>query len=207
MKIAIVGASGRVGSLILKEAKQRNLNVTAIVRDRQKITNDVPILEKNVYQLTTEDIQKFDVLVSALGFWENFQQFSTSMEHLITILTGQKTRLIVVGGASSLFVNSEHTERLKDTPDFPKTTYQIGNAMVESLLLLEKSKDVHWTYISPAKTFDANGEVTGHYFTAGDELTYNQDGNSYISYGDYARAMVDEIENNQYPNQHFSVYS
>ncbi|MBO0466874.1 NAD(P)-dependent oxidoreductase [Enterococcus plantarum] len=206
MKVAILGANGKAGSEILKVAKKRGLDVTAIVRDAAKITDGTPVIERDVYALTTEDVKDFDVLVSALGFWGDVSEFTGSTQHLIDILTNQKTRLFIVGGAGSLFVNPEHTVRLSETPDFPEAFKPLATAMGKGLDLLEASKGLNWTYISPAAEFDAEGPVTGKYVIAGEELEVDKDGKSYISYADYAIAMVDEIEKNTHPNQRFSVH-
>lgn len=206
MKVAILGANGKAGSEILKVAKKRGLDVTAIVRDAAKITDGTPVIERDVYALTTEDVKDFDVLVSALGFWGDVSEFTGSTQHLIDILTNQKTRLFIVGGAGSLFVNPEHTVRLSETPDFPEAFKPLATAMGKGLDLLEASKGLNWTYISPAAEFDAEGPVTGKYVIAGEELEVDKDGKSYISYADYAIAMVDEIKKNTHPNQRFSVH-
>ncbi|ALS02524.1 hypothetical protein ATZ33_14400 [Enterococcus silesiacus] len=206
MKVAILGANGKAGSAILKEAEKRGLDVTAIVRDAAKITDGTPVIEKDVYNLTTEDVKGFDVLVSALGFWGDVSEFTGSTQHLIDILTNTNTRLLVVGGAGSLFVNPEHTVRLSETPDFPDAFKPLATAMGKGLDLLESAKDVNWTYISPAAEFDAEGAKTGKYVVAGEELETDKEGKSYISYADYAIAMVDEIEKNAHPNQRFSVH-
>ncbi|MTD41880.1 NAD(P)H-binding protein [Erwinia sp. CPCC 100877] len=206
MKVAILGANGKAGSAILKEAKKRGLEVTAIVRNKEKITDGTPVIEKDVYQLTTDDIKDFDVLVSALGFWGDVSEFTGSTQHLIDILTNQDTRLLVVGGAGSLYVNPEHTVRLSETPDFLEDFKPLATAMGKGLTLLENAKNIHWTYLSPAADFDAEGPVTGSYVAAGEELALDAEGKSYISYGDYAIAMVDEIQNQAHPNQRFSVH-
>lgn len=206
MKVAILGANGKAGSAILKEAKKRGLEVTAIVRNAATITDGTPVIEKDVYHLTTDDIKDFDVLVSALGFWGNVNEFTGSTKHLIDIVENQKTRLLTVGGAGSLYVNSEHTLRLSETPDFPEAFQPLATAMGKGLDLLKETKNVHWTYLSPAAEFDAEGARTGSYVIAGEELETDKDGKSYISYNDYAIAMVDEIEKNAHPNQRFSVH-
>lgn len=143
MKVAILGANGKAGSEILKVAKKRGLDVTAIVRDAAKITDGTPVIERDVYALTTEDVKDFDVLVSALGFWGDVSEFTGSTQHLIDILTNQKTRLFVVGGAGSLFVNPEHTVRLSETPDFPEAFKPLATAMGKGLDLLEASKGLN----------------------------------------------------------------
>lgn len=206
IKVAILGASGKAGSAILKEAKDRGLEVTAIVRKAKTITDGTPVIEKEVSQLTMADIQNFDVLVSALGFWEDPHAFITSMEQLIAITNNQKIRLLVVGGAGSLYVDSEQTRQLSETPDFPEAFKPVATAMGQALDQLKASKNVHWTYLSPAAEFDPEGPATGKYVLAGEVFETDSTGNSYISYADYAQAMVDEIENNAYPNQRFSVH-
>lgn len=206
MKVAILGANGKAGSAILKEAKKRGLEVTAIVRNAATITDGTPVIEKDVYHLTADDMKDFDVLVSALGFWGDVSEFTGSTQHLIDIVENQKTRLLTVGGAGSLYVNPEHTVRLSETPDFPEAFQPLATAMGKGLDLLKETKNVHWTYLSPAAEFDAEGPTTGSYVIAGEELETDKEGKSYISYNDYAIAMVDEIEKNAHPNQRFSVH-
>ena len=109
--------------------------------------------------------------------------------------------MFVVGGAGTLYVDPEHTTQLKDTPSFPAEIQPLASAMGEALNLLKEAQNIHWTYISPAAMFDADGPATGHYEVAGEELTTNSQGDSYISYADYAVAMLDEVESNAHPNQ------
>lgn len=160
MKVAILGANGKAGSAILAEAKKRGIEVTAIVRAKEKITDGTPVIEKDVYQLTASDIKEFDVLVSALGFWGDVSEFTGSTQHLIDILKGLNTRLLVVGGAGSLYVDQAHTMRLSETPDFPEAFKPLATAMGKGLDLLKEAKNIHWTYISPAAEFDAEGPKT-----------------------------------------------
>lgn len=99
---------------------------------------------------------------------------------------------MIVGGAGSLYVNPEHTLCVSDGPDFPEMFKPIAQAMAKSLDQLRKRGDVRWTYISPACDFQADGERTGKYISAGEELILNSKGESVISYSDYAIAMIDE---------------
>lgn len=207
MKVAIIGANGKAGSLILKEAKERGFDITAIVRDAKKITDGTPVIEKDVMSLTAADLKGFDVVVSALGFLgDNVDQYSPTTEHLVMILKDQPTRLFIVGGAGSLFIDSEHKLELKDTPDFPEAFKPLATAMSKALKILKNTTDVNWTFISPAADFDAEGEKTGVYTVAGEEFKTNAEGKSYISYADYAAALVDEISAANYPNQRISVF-
>lgn len=120
MKLAVIGANGKAGKLIVKEAVNRGLDVTAVVRgDNTTVAQEV--LKKDLFDLTAADLKGFDVVIDAFGAWteETLPQHSTSLKHLCDILSGTDTRLIVVGGAGSLYVNPEHTVCVADSPDFP----------------------------------------------------------------------------------------
>ena len=120
MKLAVIGANGKAGKLIVKEAVNRGLDVTAVVRgDNTTVAQEV--LKKDLFDLTAADLKGFDVVIDAFGAWteETLPQHSTSLKHLCDILSGTDTRLIVVGGAGSLYVNPEHTVCVADGPDFP----------------------------------------------------------------------------------------
>ncbi len=116
-------------------------------------------------------------------------------------------RLLVVGGAGSLFVNPEHTMTLAQTPDFPDAFKGVASEAQRSLDFLRTCDDVRWTYVSPAADFQAEGERTGEYTLAGEELTPNEKGESVISYADYAIALVDEIESGEHIRERISVVS
>lgn len=204
MKIAVIGANGKEGSLIVKEALSRDLDVTSIVRDAKKSPTD-NYLVRDVYSLSAEDVAKYDVLVDALGFFgPAVKEYVPSMKHLIEILDNSKTRLLVVGGAGSLYVNPKHTEKLYQQADFPEVVKPLSEEMGKSLDILRESS-LNWTYISPAAMFDAKGERTGKYVLAGEELTFNEAGKSEISYADFSIAMVDEIINKKHQNKRISV--
>lgn len=206
IKVAILGAGGKVGSRVLTNALEKGMDVTAIVRKPTDFPENVKTIVKDVYELETSDIEEFDVLVNALGFWgDKITEFTPSTEHLIDILSGTKVRLIVVGGASSLYMDTAHTLQLRETPDFPKSYYPLGTEMAKALDIIRHSKGVTWTYISPAAEFSPNLPKKGHYIIAGEEFTTDENGESKLSYDDFATALVDEIQNNHYPNQRISV--
>lgn len=120
-------------------------------------------------------------------------------------LSETNTRLIVVGGAGSLYVNPEHTVQVMDGPDFPEMFKPLAAAQGKALDELRLRNDVKWTFVSPAGDFQADGEKTGKYILAGEELTLNEKGESIISYADYAIAMVDEMTNGNHIQQRISV--
>lgn len=208
MKIAVVCANGKAGKLIVKEALNRGADVTAVVRSDNQ-TEAKNIIKKDLFDLTTDDLKGFDVVVDAFGVWmeDTLPQHSASLKHLCDILSNTGIRLIVVGGAGSLYVNAEHTACVADGPDFPDIFKPLAAAMAKALSELRCRKDVKWTYISPAGDFRADGERTGKYLLGGEELTLNSKGESVISYADYAVALIDEAVNGNNIQKRISVVS
>lgn len=206
MKIAVIGATGKAGAKIVEEALQRGLEVTAIVRDASKLqTQGVTVIEKEIASLQAEDVAAFDAVVNAFGAPAGAEHLHVELgKHLISIFAGLSTRLIVVGGAGSLYVDSELTTRLMDTPDFPALylpTAQNQGRNLEDL----KASDINWTFVSPAAFFDPEGRRSGSYTLGGEQLIVNEQQESYISYSDYAIAIVDEIVEPKHIKQRFSV--
>lgn len=205
-KIAVVAANGRAGRLIVEEAVRRGNEVTAVTRSANQTIAPTSII-KDIAVLTAEDLAGFEAVVDAFGAWtpETLPQHSTTLAHLCDVLSGTPTRLIVVGGAGSLYTNPEHTARLSDGPDFPESFKPLAAAMAAALADLRTRTDVDWTYISPAADFRAEGERSGRYIVGGEELTLNERGESIISYADYAIAVVDEIESGSHGRERISV--
>lgn len=206
MKIAVVCANGKAGKLIVKEAMERGLDVTAIVRGENR-TAATQIIKKDLFDLSASDLEGFDVVIDAFGAWtpETLPQHSSSLKHLCDILSGSKARLLVVGGAGSLYVNPEHTAQVMDAPDFPDIFKPVAFYTGKALEELRARNDVKWTYISPAGDFQADGAKTGKYILGGEELTLNSKGESVISYADYATAMIDEAVGGDHIRQRISV--
>ncbi|HJB61163.1 MAG TPA: NAD(P)H-binding protein [Candidatus Ruminococcus gallistercoris] len=206
MKIAVVCANGKAGKLIVQEAVNRGLDVTAVVRGEDR-TAAQKVLTRDLFDLTRADLEGFDVVIDAFGAWteDTLPQHSTSLKHLCDVLSGTSTRLLVVGGAGSLYVNPEHTACVADGPDFPGVFKPLAAAMAKALGELRSRGDVQWTYISPAGDFQAEGERTGEYILGGEELTLNSRGESVISYADYAIAMIDEAVQGDHIQKRISV--
>ena len=206
MKIAVVAANGRVAGKVIIEAVNRGFDVTAFGR-KENNTDAKDYIQKDLFDLTAEDLKGYDAVVDAFGAWteDTLGQHSTSLKHLCDILSGTDVRLLIVGGAGSLYVNPEHTAQVSDGPDFPDAFKPLAAAMAKALTELRERKDVKWTYISPAGDFQADGERSGKYILGGEELTLNSRNESIISYADYAIAMVDEIEKGNHIQQRISV--
>ena len=195
MKVAVVAASGKAGRKIVAEAANRGIKVTAFVRRAVEVAGANKIVVKDIFDLTAGDLNGFDAVVDAFGAWtpETLPQHSTTLKHLCDLLSGTDIRLLIVGGAGSLYTNPEHTAQVMDAPNFPDSFKPLAAAQGKALNELRARDDVKWTFISPAADFQADGEKTGKYIVAGEEFTLNSAGESVISYADYAVAMIDEI--------------
>ncbi len=206
MKIAVVAANGKAAAKIMEEAMSRGMDVTAFGR-RENNTVAKTYVQKDLFDLQAEDLKGFDAVVDAFGAWteDTLAQHSSSLKHLCDLLSGTDTRLLVVGGAGSLYINPEHSLCLIDSPDFPEEYKPLAKAMAKALGELRERKDVKWTYISPAADFQEDGERSGKYLLGGEELMVSSRNESIISYADYALAMVDEIEKGAHIGQRIGV--
>lgn len=206
MKIAVIGANGKAGTLIVKEALSRGHKVTSVIRSNNAMQGTKE-LKKDLFNLTYEDIKDNDVIINAFGAWtpETIPGHITATKHLCNILSGKQNRLLVVGGSGSLYVNPEHTVMLIDTPEFPDMFKPLAQAQGEALQDLRARNDVRWTFLSPAADFRADGERTGKYKLGGEELIVDSQGIPQISYADYAIAMIDEAEKGNNIGKRFCV--
>ncbi|OKP84808.1 hypothetical protein A3844_18670 [Paenibacillus helianthi] len=209
MKIAVIGASGKAGNEITKEALDRGHEVTAFVRDASKVAGSkAAVVEKDVFALTGEDLKGFDAVVNAFGapFGEEHLHVDAGNVLIEALKAAPDTRLIVVGGAGSLYVDEAKTVRVVDTPGFPDFVKPTALNQGKNLEILKGTKDLKWTFVSPSANF-AVGSRTGAYEKGKDHLLSNSKGESYVSYADYAIAIVDELEQPQHIGERFTVVS
>ncbi len=206
MKVAVVCSNGKVGKLVVAEAQAAGLEVTGFAKSENK-SSAKSFVQKDLFALTKEDLAGFDAVVDAFGAWveKDLPNHSKSLVHLCDLLSGSKTRLIVVGGAGSLYVNKEHTAQVMDGAGFPDAFKPLARAMGKALTELRARDDVQWTYISPAGDFQADAPKTGKWLWGGEELILNAKGESIISYADYAAALVEEITKGKHIKQRISL--
>ncbi|AXK51558.1 NAD(P)-dependent oxidoreductase [Spiroplasma alleghenense] len=209
MKIFVIGANGRQGKALVKEALNQNYEVIAVVRGdlHENYHGKVKVLKKDLFDLTSEDLATADVVIDAFGVFEpdKLDLHQSSLKHLANILSKTNIRLMVVGGAGSLFVDDEKTTKLLNTPEFPKDYVPLATSMSLAFDELQNTADVNWTYLSPAAIFDAQKPGTGNYEIGFDNVILNKNNQSYITYEDYAKAMIDEIKNKKFINKRFTV--
>ena len=206
--VLILGANGKSGSALVEEALRQGHEVTAVARKADYANSAVKrVIHKDILELTKEDLSGFDAVISAFAAWtpETFPLHKKVAEHLCSLLAGTPTRLLVVGGAGTLYTDESLKTRVMDTPAFPAAWQGVAKATAESFDVLKASSGVRWTYVSPAGDYDANGRRSGAYELGGDVIKVNSKGESYISYADLAIAIIDEVKNGAFINKRFTA--
>lgn len=200
MKVALIGASGNVGSRLLKELTSRGHQVTAIARNPDKIAAGPGIATKkgDLYDRAgmAQLLKGHDAVISAVYFTASDPVFLID-----AVKDAGVKRYLVVGGAGSLEVAPG--KLLVNTPDFPDSYKPEAKKGFEFLETLRKEKDLDWTFLSPSAMF-VPGERTGKFRLGKDQLLTNDKGSS-ISFEDFAIAMVDELEKSAHSRQRFTV--
>lgn len=206
MKVALYGASGTIGSRILRELVSRGHQVTAVVRHPEKVAGpEVTVLQGDVLDAKSvaETAHRADAAISAYAPPPNdAQKLVDATRTLVTGLADAGVRrFIMVGGAGSLEVAPGR--QLLDAPDFPEAWKPYALAHRDALAFL-RSADIDWTNFSPAALIEP-GQRTGKFRLGKDVLVTNEKGESRISAEDYAAALVDELERPQHIRQRFTA--
>ena len=200
-KIAIIGATGRAGSQLLEEALRRGHSVTAIARNTDKLAVRPGVSVKQVDALDAEALQQAisgsDVVISAAHF------ATLPAEAVINpVKKAGVKRLLVVGGAGSLLLSGG--SRVIDSPGFPEEYKAEASAGSVFLDTLRQEKDLDWTFLSPSAEFVETAR-TGKFRLGQDELLVSSEGRSWISFADFAIALIDEVETPKHSRQRFTV--
>lgn len=200
MKITVLGASGRAGAEIAREAAKRGHKVRAIARNPEKIpeADGIEAVAGNASDPETLAalIAGSDAVISAL------HHDIPAKTLLDAVRQAHVPRLLVTGGAGSLEVAPG--QRLIDTPDFPEEWKAFAMGGVTFLDALRDVEDVDWTFFSPAALI-FEGPRTGAYRPGTDQLVTDDTGKSRISFADYAIAMVDELEAHKHSRARFTA--
>jgi uncharacterized protein len=201
MKVALIGASGNIGSQILAELRARGHSVTAIARNPEKIATGSGVTSvcadiADAAALAAA-LRGHDAVISAVRF-RNFDPQGL----LGAIKTSGVKRLIMVGGAGSL--EARPGVQLIDTPDFPEAHKPEAGAGRSALNALRAESSLDWTFLSPSAVI-APGARTGKFRLGKDAVLIGTDGKSRISIPDYAIALVDELETPRHIRQRFTV--
>ncbi|BCQ25190.1 NAD(P)H-binding protein [Caballeronia sp. NK8] len=200
-KIAIVGATGNVGSRLLEEALRRGHTVTAIARDTSALEKRDSVDAQNV------DVLDADALTAAIAGHDavfSATHFATVSASAILepVKRAGVRRLLVVGGAGSLY--AAPGQRVLDLPNFPPAYKPEATAGAAFLDALRRERDVDWTFISPSAEF-VPGARTQKFRLGVDELLVDNNGRSWISFEDYAIAFLDEFQKGAHIRQRITV--
>ncbi len=208
MRIALFGATGRVARPILGEALARGHQLTAVTRDASRARlpshENLRIVEGDVLFDVTDVASGLDAVISAIGAPRG-SSGELLVEAAHSFVEGLNEagvrRLLVVGGAGTL--EEQPGLRHLDSPEFPVEARPTSEAHLEALKVYASSQ-LDWTVISPAAEFKP-GERTGRYRTSEGMLIRDEEGNSKISFEDYAIATIDEVENPKFLRTHMAV--
>jgi putative NADH-flavin reductase len=213
MNIAIVGATGFIGSKIVTEAVNRGHVVTAITRSPDKLPLDDRIIvapaDVNDVAALTECFRGKAAVIHSFGPGRGLpaqemmdRQRAGTQSIIAAMKSAGVRRILAVGGAGSLEIRPGVPHF--DTPEFPAAVQ--GGARATALIkeLLKVQEDLDWTFLCPS-SFIVPGERTGIFRLGGDQLLIGADGQSRISVEDYAVAMIDELENPRHTGRRFTV--
>ncbi|SAK53887.1 NAD-dependent epimerase/dehydratase [Caballeronia pedi] len=200
-KIAIIGATGNVGSRLLEEALRRGHTVTAIARDTSRLETRDGVDAQSV------DVLDADALAAAIAGHDavfGATRFATVSASAILepVKRASVRRLLVVGGAGSLY--AAPGQRVLDLPGFPPAYKPEATAGAAFLDALRRERDVEWTFISPSAEF-VPGARTQKFRLGVDELLVDNNGRSWISFDDYAIAFLDEFQKGAHIRQRITV--
>lgn len=215
MKVALIGASGFVGSQVLKELVDRGHQVTTITRNPEKVLlEDSQVTSVKGDVLNSDEVANLvaghDAVISAYNpGWTNPDLRNEFLKGAQSIQAGVKQsgvkRLLVVGGAGSLEVAPG--VQLVDTPQFPEDYKAGAGAARDYLNILKNETDLDWTFLSPAIEMHqgTSGVRKGSYRTGLDNPVFDEHGRSILSVEDLALAIVDEIEQAKFVQKRFTV--
>ena len=214
MKVALIGASGFVGNAILIELQQRGHQVTAIVRNPEKVTIKENVIVVSANVLNEKELPVVltghDAVISAYNAgWTNPDLYNEFLQGSKAIQSAVKKagikRLIIVGGAGSLY--NEANEQIVDTEGFPKDWKPGALAARDYLNIIREEKELDWTFLSPALEMHpgTSGTRKGAYRTGLENPVFDENMRSVISVEDVGAAIADELENPQNIRKRFTV--
>ncbi len=212
-KVAVIGATGFVGTQVVNELSNRGYKVEAIVRDASKVQQNENVTAKSVdvnnVEELTEALKGNDAVINAFNagwtnpnLYDDFLNGSVNIEKAVE-KSGVK-RFITVGGAGSLYIDGK---QLVDGPDFPAEIKPGATAARDYLNKIKENKTLDWTFFSPAIEMNQGtaGVRTGKYRTSLENPVFDENGRSVLSVEDVAVVLVDELEQNNHIRERFTA--
>jgi putative NADH-flavin reductase len=212
MKIALIGATGFVGSAILNELTDRKHEVTAIARNPKEENSDAKWIkaDANDVDALSKAVAGNDLVISAYNAgWTNPNIYADFIAGSKAIQEAVKKsgvkRFIVIGGGGSLYASP--TLQFVDTPEFPKEYFEAASAARDYLNIIKEESELDWAFFSPALEMHAGIDSgrTGNYRLGLENAVFNADNRSILSVEDLAVAIADEAENPKHHQQRFTA--
>lgn len=207
MKIAIIGATGKAGQDLFKEATRRGHETTAIVRNAKKAKEllgaNIKIIEKDVFSLNHDDLRNFDAIVIAYATEPTraYLQVDLTTKLISFFRNTEKPHLIFILGAGSLQTGADKHLFVDDLKN--EFWHNASVQQVKQLKFLREVENVNWTGVSPSVIFEPG--PAKNILLGKDDLLYNAEGQSRVSTGTMAVAILNEIEKPAYIRQRFTV--
>ncbi len=212
-KVAVIGATGFVGTQVVKELENRGYKVEAIVRDASKVKQNENVTAKSVdvnnIEALAENLKGNDSVISAFNagwtnpnLYDDFLNGSVNIEKAVE-MSGVK-RFITVGGAGSLYIDGQ---QLVDSENFPSDIKPGATAARDYLNKIKENETLNWTFFSPAIEMHQGtaGVRTGTYRTGLENPVFDENGRSILSVEDVAVVLVDELEQNNHIRERFTA--
>lgn len=207
MKIGLIGATGRLGGLIVDKAN--GIEIKAFVRNPHYSHEHVEVVNKSLFDITKEDIDDIDVLISAFGSGFsveptiNYEAFLKYIE----LLNHTNKKLIVIGGAGLLYQDDTQTLHEYESEGHPEKLKAISHQICLGVEALKKETSFDWTVVCPSRFFDYEHQSQSYMIDESEQIVYNQEGKSYSTYSDVADVMLKLTSESRYNHQVITVLS
>lgn len=209
-KIGIIGANGRLGSLVTEQAIERGYPTVALIYQGQTPHPQAEVRKKDLFSLTPADVQDLDVLISCFGsgFDADPQLNQKAFSQYQALACTKPLKLITIAGAGSLYTDSTHTQFEYESKTHPQKLKDISRYIRLGVETLKQNHDFPWVVVCPSRHFDYQGPLHETYLIGqNEEIMTNDAGQSYVTYRDLAQAMVDLIEDDTYLQQVITIVS
>lgn len=207
MKIGLIGATGRLGGIIVDKAD--GFDIKAFVRNPHYSHEHVETIHKSLFDITKEDIEDIDVLMSAFGSGFDVEptiNYDAFLKY-IELLNHTNKKLVVIGGAGLLYQDQTHTLHEYESKGHPEKLEQISQQICLGVEALKKETSFDWTVVCPSRFFDYEHQSQSYIIDESEQIVYNKEGKSYSTYNDVADVMLRLAREPIYNHQVITILS
>lgn len=193
MKLGIIGANGRLGTKVVRKALDRGYQVRSFILEGEGTDKREELIRKSLFDLTKDDLKDLDIVISTFGggFHADPIINKQAYEQYAKLSAVSGLRIIAIAGAGTLYCGHSHSRREYENMDPAKPLYGISSNICAGIASIRDRTDIHWTAVCPSQKFDFEGAKHGYSIGLDEELLYNSQGESYLSYEDMAEALLD----------------